>query len=161
MPRVCTVCVSPARAAIDEALATRSDSFRTIADRFRLSKTALIRHKADHLPAHLAKAAEAEAVTSASSLLEQMLDLQRRTLAILNTPDNQRVAVAAISQARQNIELLAELTGKLAVQPTINVLVSPQWISVRAVLLEALGPFPEARAAVAGRLLGLGDGAGA
>jgi hypothetical protein len=90
-----------------------------------------------------------------------MLGLQRRTLAILNTPDNQRIAVAAISQAPQNIELLAELTGKLAVQPTINVLVSSQWISVRAVLLEALGPFPEARAAVAGRLLAVGDGGGA
>lgn len=158
MPRVCTVCTSPDREAINEALAARSDSFRTIADRFRLSKTALVRHKAVHLPAHVAKAAEAQEVTSASSLLEQMLDLQRRTLDILNAPESQRVAVAAISQARQNIELLAELTGKLAAQPTINVLVSPQWISVRAVLLEALRPFPEARAAVAGRLLALGNG---
>jgi hypothetical protein len=158
MPRRCSVCSHGQRGAIDEALATRPDSIRDIAGRFGLSKTAVARHKTEHLPTHLAKAVEAQEISSASSLLEQMMDLQRRTLEILNQPDSQRVAVAAISQARQNIELLAELTGKLAVQPTINVLVSPQWISVRAVLLEALGPFPEARAAVAGRLLALGNG---
>jgi len=159
VPRVCTVCTNPEREGIDaDLLAGRP--LRDIARRVAVSKDALARHKADHLPEHLAKAKEAEEVTSASSLLEQMLDLQRRTLEILNAPESQRVAVAAVSQARQNIELLAELTGKLAVQPTINVLVSPQWVSVRAVLLEALGPFPEARAAVAGRLLALGDGRG-
>jgi hypothetical protein len=60
MPRTCTVCTHPERAAIDATLVSGpSESLRTIADRRSVSKTALIRHKADHLPAHLATAREA------------------------------------------------------------------------------------------------------
>lgn len=123
MPRTCTACVHADRQSIDEALATRSDSFRTIADRFRLSKTALMRHKAEHLPAHVAKAAEAKEVASADSLLEQMRALQTKTLAILEAATDPRTALAAVAQARGNLELLAELTGKLAHQPTVNLAV--------------------------------------
>jgi hypothetical protein len=160
MGRTCTICVHEDRAAIDEALATRSGSLRTVADQFRVSKTALIRHKAEHLPAKLVKAQEAKEVASASDLLAQMEDLQRRTLEILQAPESQRVAVAAIGQARANVELLAELTGKLAHQPTVNVLISAEWVTVRSALLEALLPYPEARAAVSARLAALGDGRG-
>lgn len=117
------MCASPARAAIDEALVTRSDSYRTIADRHGLSKTSLLRHASEHLPAELVKAQEAKEVASASDLLAQMQDLQRRTLEILQAPENQRVAVAAIAQARANIELIGELIGTLAHQPTIQVAV--------------------------------------
>lgn len=157
MGRTCTICVHEDRAAIDEALAMRSGSLRTVADQFRVSKTALIRHKADHLPAKLLKAQEAKEAACASDLLAQMEDLQRRTLEILQAPENQRVAVAAIGQARANVELLAELTGKLAHQPTVNVLISAEWVTVRSALLEALLPYPEARAAVSARLTALGN----
>lgn len=158
MPRVCTVCRHPERTSIDEALATGRDSFRGIARQYRVSPDAVERHHRSHLPAQLAKAAAAQEITSASDLLGQMLDLQRRTLEILEAPDNQKVAVAAISQARQNIELLAELTGKLAHQPSVNVLISAEWVTVRSAVLDALMSFPEARAVVSARLLALGDG---
>jgi hypothetical protein len=46
MPRTCTVCTHLQRAAVDTALGRGEDAFRTIADRFGLSATALKRHKA-------------------------------------------------------------------------------------------------------------------
>lgn len=59
MPPRCKACNHPDRAALDTALAEGTSSFRTIADRFGLSGTGLKRHKAEHLPAHLARATAA------------------------------------------------------------------------------------------------------
>ena len=75
--------------------------------------------------------------------------------ALIDAAENQRTALAAVSQARGNIQLLAEMTGELAAQPTVNILVSPEWVTVRRAMLEALLPFPEARAEVAGRLIAM------
>ena len=44
MPRTCRACISPERAAIDQALAT-GESFRNITKRFSISPSALFRHK--------------------------------------------------------------------------------------------------------------------
>src|SRR2546428_85915 len=82
MPRQCTICTHPERGVIDQALVAEAP-LRTIADRWSVSKTALIRHKADHLPAHLAQAHEAKEVSQADSLLDRLLDLSKETAAIL------------------------------------------------------------------------------
>jgi hypothetical protein len=60
---------------------------RTIADRFSVSKTALLRHEDNHLPAHLMKAKEAEEVACADGLLTQVRYLQDRTLVILTASE--------------------------------------------------------------------------
>lgn len=69
--------------------------------------------------------------------------------------DPRDLVLKTADRLRQQTELLAKLLGELNDQPQINVLVAPEWLQVRAVLLEALTPYPEARAAVAGRLLTL------
>ncbi|MGH7530535.1 MAG: hypothetical protein ACREMN_09160 [Gemmatimonadales bacterium] len=122
MPRVCTICRHADRAAIDEALLA-GEPLRDIARRVAVSKDALARHKADHLPAHLVKAQEAREVASAGDLLAQMQALQAKTLAILEAAKDPRTALAAVQQARGNLELLAEMIGTLAHQPTIQVAV--------------------------------------
>ncbi len=62
----------------------------------------------------------------------------------------------AIGEARRNLELLAKLIGQLDTRPTFNLLIAPEWLAVRTVLLSALAPYPAARAAVAGWLAELG-----
>lgn len=123
MPRTCTVCSHAQRSEIDQALATGSGTLRNIAKQFGPSAAALLRHKRDHLPAHVAKAAEAKEVASASDLLAQMDALQAKTLAILEAAKDPRTALAAVQQARGNLQLLAELTGRLATQPIVQVAV--------------------------------------
>ena len=84
-----------------------------------------------------------------------MQDLQRRTLAILKTAeesDRLGLALGAIREARGNLELLARLEGKLREQQTVNILVAPQWLELRTVILGALADFPEARTALALKL---------
>jgi hypothetical protein len=71
VPRVCTVCVHPDRPTVDMALVNRRP-FRTIADQFRVSKTALIRHHDDHLPATLATAQADQEGTQAIDLMAEL-----------------------------------------------------------------------------------------
>jgi len=69
--------------------------------------------------------------------------------------DPRDLVLKTADRLRQQTELLAKLLGELNEQPQINVLVAPEWLQVRSVLLDALAPFPEARTAVASRLLTL------
>jgi len=149
MPRTCTVCTHPERAAIDAALVSGSAPLRTIADQWSISKTALIRHKADHLPAHLAAAHKAAEVVRADSLLDQVRALQAKTLAILQKAEGAgdlRTATAAIGQARQNLDLLGRLAGELKTGEgtTVNVGVfsSPGFGEVRRPSIGRLLPSP-------------------
>jgi len=151
MGRTCTVCGHAQRDVIDQALVSGT-GLRKVAERFSgTSVTALHRHKA-HVRANIAMAHEAKEVARADSLLEQVKDLQAKTLAILQKAEKTgdlRTAATAIGQARQNLELLGKLAGELRPDTQVNVLVaSPAWVEVRTQLLRALEPYPEARQAV-------------
>jgi hypothetical protein len=161
LARTCTVCSHPEREAIDRALVEGQSSGK-LAGRYRtLDERAIRRHRSNHLPTTLARAREAEEVSRADDLLDQVRGLQNRVLTILGKAENAgelRTALGAIREARGNLELLAKLLGELDERPQVNILLSPEWIAVRAVVLEPLAPYPEARAAVAGRLLQLEGG---
>jgi hypothetical protein len=160
MPRRCTVCDHPERHSIDKALVTGAP-YRSVAKRLELSESAVYRHKADHLPAHLLKAREVEEVALADELLEQVKDLQTHALDILERAEKAgdlRTALAAISQARGNLELLGKLAGELDERPVVNLNVSPEWLELRTVIVGALEPHPAAHGAVLRALDSVGNG---
>ena len=161
MPRRCTVCAHPEVEAIDMALVA-GEPYRSVANRHELlSQAAVQRHSENHLPATLAQAKEAEMVAHADDLLEQVRDLQVRTFAILEAAEaseQHRTALSAIREARGNLELLAKLLGELDDRPTVNVLISPEWLELRTVIIGALEPYTEARGAVLRAIEGAGNG---
>ena len=159
MPRRCTVCQHEKRHAIDKALVA-GETFRRIAADFDVTEQAVRRHKSAHLPAALTKAQEAAEVAHADDVLAQVQNLRDRALGVLDKAeraDDLRAAVSAIREARGCVELLAKLVGDLNEGATVNVLVSPEWGRVRGLVIEALAPHQEARAAVAAALMRLGD----
>jgi hypothetical protein len=225
MPRSCTICTHRERPAIDEALVA-GEPFRNIAERFGTSLAALVRHKTDHLPPHLAKAKEAKEVAQADSLTAELKRIMARVTLLfdacdrwLRDPENpeqydigpraEDVSVTYLEPIGEDkvlrrkarlsallpkiesqgltvervelkhadprdlilktaqrlegqLELLARLLGELKDTATVNVLVLPEWHALRALVLEALGPYPQARIAVAealGRVNSNGHGA--
>jgi hypothetical protein len=160
MPRRCTVCDQPEKHSIDEALVSGAP-YRSVAKRFELSESSVYRHKTEHLPTHLLKAREVEEVAQANDLLEQVRNLQTHALAILERAENAgdlRTALAAISQARGNLELLGKLAGELDERPVVNLNISPEWLELRAVIVGALEPHPAAHTAVLRALESVNDG---
>jgi hypothetical protein len=55
-----------------------------------------------------------------------------------------RNALAAISQVRDNLELLGKLAGELDERAVTNVLISSEWLELRAVIVGALESHPGA-----------------
>lgn len=75
--------------------------------------------------------------------------------------DPRTLVLKTAERLQGQTELLAKLMGELDERPQINVALSAEWMSVRTVLLEALNPYPDARAAVAQRLMTLEVGSAA
>lgn len=113
---------------------------------------------ADHIAHRLAQAHEAAEVAQADDLLAQLQALRAKAIDLLEQAERAgdlRTALLGVREARATIELLAEMEGEIDRRPQVNVLVAQEWLSLRSALFEALAPYPEARTAVAGRLLAL------
>jgi hypothetical protein len=160
MARRCTVCIHPDRQAIDQMMVNLRP-YRSIMDRFTLSKGSLIRHHDDHLPKTLARAKAAQETAQADDLLGQVKALRNKSMSLLLAAEKSgdlRTALAGVREARACLELLAEMSQAIDRRPQINLLVSPEWLTVRAALLDVLRAHPEARTAVAARLVAIEGG---
>ena len=163
MPRSCTICRHNERKRIDGAL-VESIPLRTIADRYHVSKSALIRHRAEHLPTTITKAKEVSQVLDADELLAQAKALYAKAIALLRQAEaagELRTALAGVREARGVLELLLEVEGRISRAPQFNVTISPEWIDLRGVIVSALAAHPDARQAVVAALAEVGaDAAG-
>ena len=119
MNRRCSVCDHEDSAEIDSALAS-NEPIRTIADRWSVSKTDLMRHRNQHLSVSVIEAKEAEEDTPADKLLAEVRDLQKRTLTIFDEAeetDELSIALQAIRDAKDNVERSVKLLGELTEHP--------------------------------------------
>lgn len=159
MPRQCTVCAHPKVNEINLQLAIETNSNRRIAEQYRLKEGAVYRHRLNHLPKEVVKARQVQEGLNADAIWKQLQQINITTLNILKEARDKKdheLALKAIARAEKQAELIMKLLGELDESPNVNVNValvsSPQWVSIRTVLLQSLLPYPDARAAVAGAL---------
>jgi hypothetical protein len=98
----------------------RNISYREISGKFKLSKSALDRHKSGHLSKTLKMAKEAEKIMQGDNLLEQVKDLQNKALNILGKAEGKedlKTALLAIRESRELLALLGKLIGQLDESP--------------------------------------------
>ncbi len=141
----CSLCQHTEKEAINKAL-LEGESFRSIAKRYGTSAATLVRHK-KHLPVVMLKAQEAGEVAQADGLLAQVDELRTKAWSLLNAAEqvgDLRTALAGIREARSCLELLGKLAGELQDGNNVNIIMSPQWIEIRTVILKTLEPYPEA-----------------
>jgi len=155
MPRACQTCQHADVAAIDRELATNT-AIPALAALYRVSTDSLLRHKQNHLPQAVARAEAAKEATRGDDLLDQVNKLKGKAVSLLlkaEAAGDYRTALAGIREARACLELLLEVEGELNRAPQVNIILSPEWARVRAVVVDALAPYPDARLAVAARLV--------
>lgn len=149
---------------IDRALTTRTASNRGIAKQYALSPAAVDRHRNEHLAERLVAAAEREAeadVTHALDVVAQLRQINTETLDVLRTArdvGNHGLALRAIDRVQRQIELQARLVDLISDAPTINMVITPEWITIRTVIIGALEDHPGARIAVAEALAAIEGG---
>ncbi|MBT9156733.1 MAG: hypothetical protein DDT37_01721 [Firmicutes bacterium] len=150
MPQTCSVCKHSRLDEINAALVA-GGTLWNIAEKFLLTMSSLYRHK-QHMPAGLIKAKEAKEVAKADTLLEQVCSLRDMAIDILRQAEKDgdlRTALLGVKEARACLELLAKLQGELSQADIVNVLIAPQWLSLRTVILRELESYPEAKVRLA------------
>jgi len=150
MAKQCTVCTHADANKINAQLVEGS-TLEMLSKAYKLSVTALHRHKQQHLPAQLVKAQEAKETAAADSLIGRVAILNAKAEDIYSKAleaENLTAAIGAVRELRGITELYAKITGELTAQNVTNIIVAPEWVSLRNVILVALEPHPEARNAV-------------
>ncbi len=164
MPPKCSICTHPQRAEIDRALLHSPDSLRDIAGQFNVSKTAVDRHKREHLSTRLAKAAKQNDqadIRTAIDVAGQLKAINSATLSVLKdarSAGDGLLSLQAIDRVQKQIELQAKLIDLINDGDTVNIIIAPQWIELRTVLLTALQGHPDALLAVSGALASIEGG---
>jgi hypothetical protein len=179
----CTVCKHPERWRIELARAAGA-SLDSIAAKYGVSRDAIHRHYARHVsdemkasylagPVQLQELAEKAAETGGSVLdhLHAVRCVLMNTLTqLVEAGDGKGVAYVS-GRLTSTLEVIARISGELgdlARSTTFNIGTinnvavlqeSPAFARVQAALLRALGPFPDARAAVVEALRSLEDDA--
>jgi hypothetical protein len=170
MPMRCKVCRHPEREKVDIELA-RGLSGRSVADRYGLPRTSVCRHKANgHVPRAIIDAFPKNTQLSDEGLTQLrrdesanvLLSLARQRRMLLEVQDRAAAKrdnewiVRAANALHRNVELVARTIGEFAqyeraisTTNVMNVMLQPDYLKLRSGLLEALRPYPGARAAVA------------
>jgi hypothetical protein len=119
MPRSCPVCDHENLEEINAALAS-NERIRAIADRWSVSKTAVMRHRNEHLPASAIveheEAEEAEEEASNDEIIAQIRSLQQCAVATLNEAEEAEEladALRAMGEVKDDLERLAKLLNEL------------------------------------------------
>jgi hypothetical protein len=169
-----TVTEHPDRGRIERDLALGRPLAR-IARKYGVSTTAAWRHK-KKLPPQLKAALAAHALRAAEDLeklrndeseaLLSNLAAQRARLLLSQDACIEAEQFGLVAQLahgiHRNLELVGKYLGEFAqhsVQTTVSILITPEYLDLRAALLRALGPYQDARRAVAAALAP-GGGAG-
>lgn len=162
----CSICIHPKRVEIDRQLLAESASLRDMAGQFDVSRTALGRHRKAHLSDRMAEVAERNTdadVRTAIDVRGQLKTINGVTLGILKRARDAgdgSLALQAIDRVQKQIELQARLIDLLKDGTTVNVVVSPQWIELRTLIISSLKGHPDARQAVTGALQSIERGLG-
>lgn len=154
----CSVCNHPKRDEFDKALVGAGLSQAAVAKEIGCDRASVNRHFKNHLLKVARNAPRIEGDPRDLNIMAELKRLYSRMtdhLQMAEVTDNWPAIRAFHAEARQDLELLAKLLGKIEAQ-TVNVLVSGDWQAARVAMFEALADFPEARIAVSERLMELG-----
>ena len=166
--RPCTVCQHPARDEINKAIVLKAGSNKDVAYRFRsrglLHADAIGRHAKAHIPEEVVKEIILESKREKSAAIDAEINedqveisggLQRIVREIdgilqrAKAAGDDGMALTALRDMRQTLMELAKLYGKLREVSTVEVkiLEAPQWVQLRAILVEVFNAQPAAGAA--------------
>jgi hypothetical protein len=143
MASPCSICRLPSAGSIDELLRA-GRSVRSVAVELGLSRDALGRHARAHLGRP--SASPPPAPTNGLDPLDELV-AALRVRALAGHPSDTR---------EYRLALAAQSDAQHAAPPRTDLASEPEWLAIRARLLEALEPFAEARLAVVDAIEGMG-----
>lgn len=150
MARQCTVCAHADKDKIDTQLVGGA-TLDAVSKTYGLTVAALQRHQKNHIPQRLVKAQDAKEIAAADTLMDRVAELDRKAEDVYTralNANNLTAAIQSVRELRGVTELYAKITGEIQQQTITNIVVMPEWVTLRSAILRALEPYPEALQAV-------------
>ena len=154
----CSVCSHPAHRTINNEILAGESTIADLSRTYGLSRQSLMRHRDKHIPAQVAEAVKRDQASGKTpeqheaSLMDQVKDLHKKALGLMAAAYNQRdlrTALAGVGAATKLLELQGRLLGQVdSGAVTINVHQSVEFKMITVNIVQALEPYPEAKAAV-------------
>jgi hypothetical protein len=155
------ICTHPLRAEIDRVLSD-GGVIAHIASDYAVSRDSLQRHRVNHLLPWRRAELESDPELAHVDPLAEIRSLYHRISDHLaraeSEPDNWQAIRAFHAEARKDLTLLAKLVGELDERPQLNILVAPEWLQLKTLIIRALAPHREAQLAVLHALEGVDNG---
>ncbi len=162
--RRCTICAHADRAPIELGLANNVP-VRMLAKRHGISKEAAFRHRKNHMPTQLlaklktrGRSTEIDLeqlrITESEGLLQHLVAQRARLYCLADDAEDLKDignAARVHGQLTRNLELTGKLLGDLQTGNqtiTQNILIAPQYHTMRTEMIRALRPYPDAQRAV-------------
>jgi hypothetical protein len=164
----CGACSHPRRDLIDVGLVCGTPR-SVLAARFDISEFSLGRHAANHLPPQARAAIMTQLApegidleqlqrSESESLLASLISQRARLATIAQSAmehDLPQVAIRAEAAILNNLEVVARLLGQLVNRTEVttrSILLTPQYLALRRILVEELRGSPEIAARIAARI---------
>jgi hypothetical protein len=158
MGRPCRICTHPDRKEIERSILLKTETEASIARRLGTSQPSVSRHRTGHMAQDIRHEFRRDVgPVKPVELLTELVQDVREVLQDTAGRGAVTTRLLAVKELRQLVESIGRFTGELNDRSgtQVNIIASPDWLAIRGVLLEELAAYPEARTAVAGRLLEL------
>ncbi len=132
----CSICQHPKRQEIDQALVAGSATLAALSQEYRLSTSALQRHKA-HLQAKVSRAKDRlldNLHQGCVFWLSQALEMTMQTAQAAQAEGNARVVLKALAQGTRLITIILKKDIPLDDRTVYEILSSPQWATQTSLL---------------------------
>jgi hypothetical protein len=145
----CSICALPALTMVNRALVA-AEPIAELARRHNVSRQALMRHKAEHLPPAQVEAQSVAAGDHGATLVAELRVLQGTLTGLLvmaQAKGDFRGATGVVRECARVLEMIARMEGALQPPPmvTINLVDAPEFQAVSHRILLALDCFPDAK----------------
>ena len=155
MPRTCTICRHPDAGKINLRLIAE-EPLRSIEHDTGLAKSSLQRHREFCLPQDILQAQIANKISNSQAMTGQLQKRRKCAEALLQRAIEKRdskLILAANAQLLKIDEITFKIGSAEKPGPSSRIIVTPEYLRLRNVLLKALQPHGQARIAVASALM--------
>jgi hypothetical protein len=159
----CKLCSYSDRAAIEQKIAARQLSMTAAAKIVGCNKASVSRHMSRCVAAKVGEVATATEQREGLNVRNQLLLSHQDLRAIFNDAlqhGDRRSALKALEVELKQLELNAKITGQFSDAPQVNLLMAPEFVKLKQVIVDRLLPFPDARLALSTALDELAEESG-
>jgi len=149
---------------LEQQIATKQLTQVQAATIIGCNKSTISRHMGKCVPKKVAEWVKPEAAKEETlNVVNALLESRERILSIYDDArqtGDMRAAIQALQCEVSQLSLMGKLSGQFSDGAQVNILMNPEFVKLKQMLIKTLEPYPEARVRLSERLMEMNEGDG-